>query len=143
MQKLSLKLQRLQDKKLQSQRYMDGWAKRNEQLRITIEKSQAEMEDTGHKSKRNRWSKRSWTWKSEACRQETAEEVANASQSNGCCMDPAFWHKFLTSGADLVRQQLVLLQKRIRKHVWSEAPGSASHTGARAQRAISCGRRRR
>ena len=47
---MAQKLQSLQDKKHQSQRYMDGWAKRNEQLRVVIEKSQAEMEDRGQKN---------------------------------------------------------------------------------------------
>ena len=39
MQNLSQKLQSLQDKKQQSQRTVDRWTKRNEQLRITIEKT--------------------------------------------------------------------------------------------------------
>ena len=34
---------------------------------------------------------------------------SSASQSNGCCMDPAFLHSFLTSGAEMDRQQLALL----------------------------------
>ena len=32
---------------------------------------------------------------------------SNASQSNGCGMDPTFLHSFFTSGADLARQQLM------------------------------------
>ena len=51
MQQCSEKLQSLQDKKLQqSQKLMDGWAKTNEQVRITIEKSKDEMEDSGQKN---------------------------------------------------------------------------------------------
>ena len=59
-EKLSQKLQQSsQDKKLKCKKYMGDRAKRHEQLRITIEKTQAEWEDSGQNKR---------TWNSEACR---------------------------------------------------------------------------
>ena len=37
---------------------------------------------------------------------------SSASQLSGCCMDPTF---FLTSGADLARQQIMFLQNEFEK----------------------------
>ena len=40
---------------------------------------------------------------------------SSASQSNGCCMDRAFLQNFVTSGADLARQQHVFLRSEFGK----------------------------
>ena len=40
---------------------------------------------------------------------------SSASKSTGCCMGPTFLRSFLTPGADLAWQQLVLLQSEVGK----------------------------
>ena len=50
MQKLSQKLQNLQDKQRQCQKNKERWAQRNEQLSVEMEKAQAEMVDNGHRN---------------------------------------------------------------------------------------------
>ena len=52
---------------------------------------------------------------------------SNASQSNGCCMDPAFLQNFVATGADLVGQTAAFASlKRVWKSVWNAASANAT-----------------
>ena len=131
----SKRLQSLQDRK-QYQKNLGKWAEDNEHLRSVIEDSHAQMEDIGHIIQRD-----------SVVEAELDEEIrglqgggemrgSSASQSSGCCMDPAFLHSFLTSGAALARQQLevrgpagaVMCKTReLRSHLFLHAARHASY----------------
>ena len=94
--KMQMLSQSLHDRKQQSQKSVDGWDKRSEQLRITIEESQGEMEHDGQKSKRHGWSKQIWTWISEACRRKSEEEVVLLPNQMGAVFDSATVRQVVT-----------------------------------------------
>ena len=91
----------IQDTKLQCQKCMGGWAKRNEQFRIFIEKSQAEMEDIGQTISAESLVEAQLDMEIRSLQAGDERAGSDASQSNERCMDPAFLHSFLTSGADV------------------------------------------
>ena len=94
---------------LHGQKNVDRWAKKNEQLRNETEKAPAEMEDTGRKHQAESQVETELDLEIRGLQAGEARRGSNASQSNGCCMDPAFSQHFPTSGADFDRQQLLLL----------------------------------
>ena len=72
-------------------------------------KAQAEMEDTGQKHRAESLVETELDLEIRGLQAGEGRRGSNACHSNGCCMDPAFSPHFPTSGADLDRQQLLLL----------------------------------
>ena len=86
-----------------------------EHHRIFIEKSQAEMEDSGQTISAESLVEAELDMEIRSLQAGYERIGSDASQSNECCMDPAFLHGFLTSGADIVRQQMAILQSEFGK----------------------------
>ena len=67
----------------------------------TIEKSQAGKEDNGPQIKAGSLVEAEVDLEIRGLQAGGGRRGSDASQSNGCCMDPAYLHNFLTSEADL------------------------------------------
>ena len=69
-----------------------------------MEKAQAEMEDNGDNIQTESLVVSELDLEIRGLQTGDGRRVSNASQSRGCCRDPAFLHSFPTSSADLARQ---------------------------------------
>ena len=93
---------------------MGKWAEENEHLRSVIINSHAKIEDNGQKIQRASVAKAELDVEIRGL-QAGDEKRGGTSQSNVCCMDPAFLQHFLTPATALAIQQLVLLQTEFGK----------------------------
>ena len=99
-----------------------------------VEDSQEQMEDVGQKTQKESVAEAEQDEEIRALQAGDESRGSSASQSNECCMDPTFLHSFLTTGADLARQQIYVCPKRVRDDRWSAAAAGASHsTGRRGE----------
>ena len=112
-----------QDRRKQCKKNLGEWAEDNERLRNGVEDTQA-RDGRQSPKKKTLWPKRTWMRTSGACKLEMKGDVV----VHRSPMGPTLQHSLHTSGADLVRQQRVLLQNRVREDVWSAVSAGASHS---------------
>ena len=79
------------------------------QVRMETEKLQEKLEDNEENIKNEAGNETEWEDEIEQMQTGEGRRGSDASQSNGCCMDPAFLQHFFTIGADQAEQQLALL----------------------------------
>ena len=112
MQKRSQKLRSLQDKKKQCQKNLVKWAEEDEHPQECHRRLKCK---DGQKIQRQSVAEAELDEKIRGLQAGDERRGSSAPQSSGCCMDLAFLQHFLTSRADLARQQLVLLQTEFGK----------------------------
>ena len=83
MLKMSQKLQILQDKNCSVKRTSAGGRRKMKSSELRRRRRMQNWKTMVQQFRPHRWSKRSWTWKSEHCRQEDVEQRKSASRENG------------------------------------------------------------
>ena len=80
----------------------------NVQDRTEINILHEQLEDSGEKIKKEAGHETEFEDETEKLQAGDGKRGSNASQSSGCCMDPAFLQHFRTMEADQAKQQMAL-----------------------------------
>ena len=92
------------------------------QLKIGMEKAKAEMEHNGQECEAASMVEAELDLEIRGSQAVEGRRDSSACQSNGCCMDEVFLQHFLMSGANLARQQFLLLHNVFGKTYGMQRP---------------------
>ena len=120
--------------KQQCRKHMDRWAKRNEQLKIEMERAQAEMEDFGQNSQAESLLEVELDLEIREFKAGEGRRGSDASQSNGCFMDLAFLQYFFHVRSRFGQTAAFTSRERVRKVEWNAASARASYPDIYSQK---------
>ena len=104
-----------------------SWLKGMKQLRIACMQKWKTM---SNRFRLNRWSKRSWTWRSEACRHEKESGAAMHLSQVGAAATAVIFRQFVAKGAEQAMQQPSALEGELSKRFevpHQPAPDTPTH----------------